>query len=404
MIRISILAFLSIWRRPVSSFIAIAAIGISIGMGALLLTLHQSLSESIDRRDKAVDVIIGPKSSSLQILMDGLHLTGKNPDIFSYDIIRIIKGRVKPLHIIPIAQFAEYGSLPVIGTDYSFVNRPKQLYSPQCRTGRWFKNEKEAVMGCRAAAKSGLGIGDSLRASSRLMNDNGELLWQESFKITGILQPMDHAYDNAVYVDIRQAWSMHRLGLAAGKLRRVEGQRGVSQFLLSYDPRNPNQRTLLRESIQERGTAVVVDVKEEIYYLRTLLGYGQSAAAAIAGLIILLSISIASLLLNERFETMKTELGVLWALGYDRSTVGCVIALEGAGLATAGVLLGILIERLAVLAVYLLWTPPWLVASHWPGRWLVILWSGALLVSLLATIPPLLRLYRWNPHDVLKGM
>jgi len=404
-VRPSDLAYLSLRRRPVSSLLALFSLGLALGMGGWILNLYGSVFASIETREPGIDVILGPKSNGLSILLDSIHLAGGNPDVIDYYMIDTIEKEIAPRLVIPIAQFAEFRNIPVIGTDDSFRQRPDDCSPPLLAAGRWFNlHVEEVVAGARASLKTGLGVGDSFVARSVISTATGEPVWQRRMLVVGVLKPSGLPRDNAIFTHIPQAWSSHKAAIAAGRLRTVKGGRGVNAFLIGLDPTKPEQKEKIHDMFQVGSNAQVVDVEEEISGLRQLLGQGQRALAGLAALLVLLAVAVATLLFSERFETMKKELGVLRALGYTRLQVASAILWEGVFLSLLGISLGMVIERIGHLVTPLVWNPPWLLLPEWPSPTLCVLWATALLTSLLATVLPLWRLYRWDAHDSLKGM
>jgi hypothetical protein len=203
--------------------------------------------------------------------------------------------------------------------------------------------------------------------------------------------------------DIRSAWRLQQTAVRAGLMDTAPRGFGVSYLLVTMDPLRPRLAESLRKGIHELGGEQVIVVKEEMARLRELLGRGRLAAGGVAGFLVLLSASIAAMLFTERFETLRLELGLLRAMGYPRGSVGAVLFLEGLLLACAGVAAGILLQLLVLGILPRLWHPAWMVYGKIFDEWVIVLWAGTLAASLLAIGLPLLRLYRWDASEALRG-
>jgi putative ABC transport system permease protein len=399
------LAFLSLWRRPVSSLLAILSLGFGLGLGGWLLNVHEAVFSSIEKREPAIDFILGPKSNGLSILLDGMHLAGRNHDAIDYYLVNTLAQEIEPRQVIPLAHFAECGGIPVVGVEDSFFQRPADCLPPRIAKGRWYNEHvEEVVLGAEAASRTGLDVGDSLVARSIYTATDGMPVWRKQMLVVGIMEPDGLPRDEGIYTEIRQSWDCHMAAIAAGQMRMVKRGRGVTAILVGTDPEKPEQAELIHDKVHVASNAQVVEVGAEIEGLRKLLGQGRQALAGLAVLLILLAVAIASLLFNERFETVKRELGILRALGYSRGQVARAILWEGVFLTSVGISLGMVLERMGHLVTPLLWSPPWLLDPPWPNVTLLSLWGATFLASFAATALPLVRLYRWNAHDALKGM
>jgi putative ABC transport system permease protein len=401
----SALAFLSLWRRPLSSLMAILSIGFALGLGGWLLNFHSAVFSSLDRREAGIEYILGPKSNGLSILLNGLFLAGRDDDIIDYFVMGTIKEKVKPPLMIPLAHFADSEGIPVIGTDDSFLHRPDSSSPPKLAKGRWFGAQSaDVVLGSEAARKMGVKVGGTFAAKSILSSATGIPLWMAKMEVVGILEPSGFPRDRGIYTDIRHAWRYHQSAIGKGLLRMVKDGRGVTSFLVGLDSKDPDMAKRLHEIVHVASNPQVVNVQEEISSLQHLLGQGKEAISGITLLLILMAASIASLLFNERFETAKRELGLLRALGYTRGQIARSILWEALFLTLPGILFGMFFERLGGLIAPLIWNPPWLQPPPWPDGVLEALWVAMLVACLLSALLPLIRLYRWNAHDALKGL
>jgi putative ABC transport system permease protein len=399
------LAFLSLSRRPVSSLLAVASLGFALGLGGWLLNLHSSVFASIEVREPGVDAVLGPKSNGLSILLDSVHLAGGNTECLDYFLINTLAKEVTPEMLIPLAVFADWRGFPVVGTEDSFIHRPEKSAPPKLASGRWYNlTVPEVVVGSEVAQRSGLEVGQTLVATAVYSGTEGQPVWVKPMTVVGVLAESGLPRDRGIYCDIRHAWECQSGAILAGSLPMVKRGRGVTCFLLGLDPKRPESLDLLEEVVHVGTAAQVILVEEEISGLRSLLGQGRQALAGITVLLVLLAIAIASLLFNERFETVKKELGVLRALGYSRGQVARALFWEGFFVAVLGICGGMILERIGALATPLLWNPPWLLHPSWPNNVLLALWGASLIGSAAACLPVLIRLYRWDGHDALKGM
>lgn len=394
------IARLNLTRSPFASAIGVLALGLALGLGGWMLGYYDRVFAGVERIEPGIDYVIGPKSSSLSILLDSLYLAGRNPDIFDYLLSETLREKLALRMLIPLAHFGQYRGLPVLGTEDSFLERPAELAPPRLQSGRWFRGPgREAVLGAEAARRSGLRVGDGLRPAYLQLEDDAG-----SYLVVGILEPSRLPRDRGIYVDIRHAWRYHALAIADGALRRVRGTQGVNAFLVALDPDQPGQAQALHDIVHVASNPDLIDVAAELAGLRAILGQGRAGLLGITALLWLLAAAATTLFFSERSESIKRDLGLYRALGYSRFQIARVLLWESLMLAACGLALGLALERMLAWCAGWFWNPPWLTAQAWPNATLLAL-SGAILAAALASILlPLLRLYRWSAHDALKGM
>lgn len=381
------------------------SLAVTVSIGGILIELSRSALEGVGRIDPSIDIVIGPKSSGLEIILDGLHFIGQSLDLISYDSINSIVIEVRPRHLIPITYFADLQGTPVVGTDQRFYSRHPSMPPPRVVEGEWFKGLREVVLGAKAAERLKLRPGDLCLIPSVPLEPGADPVWIKEFKVVGILNPMNHSGDWVAYVSIQNAWEFHKIAYARGLMHPLKKGNGVSYLLLTLDPyRKKEQQQALYDLVHNRGGEQLIDVNQELLFLQRFLGQGRIAVSVVAFFLVTLSASIACLLFTERFETLKLDLAILRAFGYSRWTIGRMILWEGFLLTGGGIFIGIGLQLFGTEMIPRFWNPTWLAELSWNNPWVLTLWGGTFTVALLSTLLPLLRLYRWNAHDALKGL
>ena len=218
------LAFLSLIRRKSSSLLAVIALGSALGLSGFLLTLQSTLSKSLANHEPGIDAFIGPKSSSLRLLINGLFFTGNESEIIDYRLNKTINEEVSPERLIPFALYAHYRGIPIIGTEDSFYDFIKRDY-PDSKTGvsqgRWFNlqtENPEAVLGAQAARILDLKLDDWILPSTTLKGREGVPIWSKKTRVVGILRESGFPHDRAVYTPISEAFESHLKGHEEGVL------------------------------------------------------------------------------------------------------------------------------------------------------------------------------------------
>lgn len=401
------LAYLSLVRRFSSSLAAGLSLGAALGLSGFLISLHLSLFESLSSRERSVDALIGPKSSSLRLLLDGLYYSGDGVSIIDYRLIQTLREEVGPKLIIPFAPYAQHRGRPVIGTEDSFLDlvRLEQGGASRVLTeGRWFNlhtDFPEAVIGAEAARELELKPDDVIQIASALRGSDGSPLWESRLRIVGILPESGSPRDLALFTPIEPAWDYHFRGHTEGLIHPSKMIMGAAWFAVVLDPEKPGQKDQLWEMVQMRSAGQWVEVEREMGLLMRLLGQGENVVWGLTLLALFLSASVVVLLLVERFETTRKDLGLYRALGYSRREIAASLFWEAFLLGIFGLSVGMVLERLANLMIPLVWSPVWLVFPSWPSIPLLILWGLTLATVLLIPLVPIVRLYRWVAHESL---
>lgn len=408
------LAYLSLTRRKVPTFIALLAIAIAVAFSGVLLRLYFLSGARFSTFARGGDAIIGAKAGGIEILLGSLNLEGNYPDFLPYKLYASLKaGRnVKfedgaeavPSYIetaIPILFFGKFHDYRVVGTDEGFVKRGYDDDVPTFAQGQWLSGSGEAVLGAEVARREGVKIGDSIpidlwtgdKATDRAAN-------AAALKVSGIFDATGTSWDSAVFADLAQGQALLR-NVDLGERSIWKGE--VLHYFLMY--LKPDGFAPLKALINKRTVAQVISVPEEKARLEDLTGSGRRLGFLMTILIMCLGgLSVAGMLIT-RFEAMNTQFAVLRALGIGKKVISRWLLWEGALLGFGACVLGGIGD--AILFPILCFT----LRSALPASPLISapiylsapVWIAAILATTLAVFVPLSRLYSQDIHVALKG-
>jgi putative ABC transport system permease protein len=404
------IAYLNLVRRPASTWITLFSVGFAVGLGGLLLVLSHHVSRSLSAIDPSIDLIIGPKSSGLEILSQGLYSRQTQPDLISDGFLPSIQEELgAPIHFVPLYHFSSVkNKFPVIATDARWLERPADLPRPSLRLGRWFEARGEAVIGAAVAKALRLKPGDTLVATSLPFKNDPAFHVSSELRVVGILEAHHGLTDRMILTALSEAHNFFQQALAAGKVRQPwqpsKPGNPLSHILVFFDPDQPRLKEAFFEIVNRDTAEQIIRVKEELQVLSGFVSLGHVATVAITVFMTLIAIVIATVLFTERFESTRHELALMRAVGYSEYSVAQTILTEAFLLASAGVAVGIFLHTLGGLLILKIFPIPWIGFFDFFNTWVFLLWAGALLTSPVSAVIPLLRLYRWNAHEALKGM
>ena len=201
-------------HRPLSAGLAVGLVALGTGLLSLLALLDRQLTAQFDRNLAGVDLVIGAKGSPLQLVTSTLYHadapTGNVP-------VAGVAAFARPTHplidaAVPLALGDSYAGIRIVGTTPDFY----RWYGATPAEGKLAESTFEVTLGARAAAKTGLGPGDTF-ASVHGLDDNPDLAHAdaERFRVTGVLAPTDLVIDELIITPLPTVWAVHGGGHGA---------------------------------------------------------------------------------------------------------------------------------------------------------------------------------------------
>jgi hypothetical protein len=382
--------------------VGIACLTATALSSSALVSVVSGTASAFDRIDTEFDVIMGPKSSGLSVLLGALGAREPSTDVLPYSLIRFMERKIEPRHIVPLHACGLHRGSTVFGTDDRYLNRPEGLASPTLVSGRWFEREGEAVVGVRAAEEKNLKVGDRIRVSGLVSPSTAENLhWETELEVVGIVDCGGEPMDDAIFTSMDSSREYYSWTLQHGLTRPTKNDEAVTYWWVSIEP---DQMPLVKRWMHEMSVAQMVETREEIAFLRSLTGGGRLASWVLCGCVILLAVLGIAVLANARFESLGPELGLLRALGYPKSSVAAWIFFEIVIVTGTALCISIPTEALVV---------GWIDLPHalsltesptpWPTAWNLTVWLIVALASPAASAGPLYRLYRTNVQTSMQG-
>ncbi len=406
------LAYLSLIRRKLSSFIALLSIAISVATSGVLFRLYLLTSERFSTIAPGSDAIVGAKSGGIDILLGALNLEGNYPGYLPQKLFESLAAQEKvnfadgvsskPSYIkavVPYLYFAKLGSFRVIGTNAAFFNRlsTKLNFSSG---GVWTK-PTSIIIGSAVAESSSLRPGSIAKID--LWTGSKESLKSPplSFEVSGILSATHSAWDYAAFVDYQFAQSV--LSQVSLGDTTIWQNQVLNYFLISIDPKGRNQ---LDSLINKRTVGQVAWVEEEKNHLSKLTGAGKEIGFLISALVMLLGGLSVTAMMTTRFDAMSVQIAVVRAIGFTRGEISKWLFFEGLLLGLIATSIGALLELAGFPFVKNLLGESipnleWMNYSNlqsWP------IWMISVCATIAALVLPMMRLVTQNIHDQLKGL
>jgi putative ABC transport system permease protein len=325
----------------------------------LEILLAESERQLLDRAE-STPLLVGAKGSALDLAMNSLYFDDEVPELMTMAAAERIYDTELALPIPLYVRFQARG-LPIVGTSFDYFNFRKLTIAQ----GHSLTMLGDCILGAKAAAKLGIGPGDSLVSSPANLFDLAGV-YPLKMKVVGVLAPNQTADDLAVFVDIKTAWIIQGLGHGHQDvtrtrdstviLKRTEGNVAANAKLFHYTeitadnldgfhfhgdtsiypltsviavPNDEKDGTLLRGRYLERDNAeqiiqpaeVIDGLLQNIFRIRNVL----DAVIALVGLATVMAILLVftlSLRLRQR------EVQTIFRLGCRKAMIGRMLLAE----------------------------------------------------------------------------
>ncbi|GIT93203.1 hypothetical protein JANAI62_36530 [Jannaschia pagri] len=191
------------WVRTLVLIVAAALVGT---VPVLTRTLLAQGEAALTARAEATPLLLGTRGSRLDLVMAGAYFTDDLPEPATMAAADAVwesgLGIPVPLHTTFTA-----GEARIVGTTLDYFD----LRGLEIAQGRPFALLGEAVLGAGAAARLGLGVGDTILSDPENLFDL-DGAYPLEMGITGIFAPTGTPDDDAVFVDIKTAWVIEGIG------------------------------------------------------------------------------------------------------------------------------------------------------------------------------------------------
>lgn len=407
------LAWLNLVRRKTATAISVISITVAVVMAALIFRLFHLSNQRFYSISGGGTSVVGAKAGGLDILLGALNAEGSFPQFIPQALYETLNqesevefrdGSVTSTEgirlIVPLLYATKYDDFKALATNEKFLERPFGDDSVVMEQGRWFEEPKEIVIGSDVARKKGLSLGEEIALKTGSPTGWSEAT--ENFRIVGILRQGRKVWDRLVFHSIEDAQAMiEKYPQALGA--SIWGSKVLSYFWIFQNGESARSTT---ELINKRSIAQIISIYDEKQKLLQLTSTGQEMGLIILAFIVLLGgLSITAVMIT-RFEAMGLQIAVLRAIGYQQSAVTKWLFAEGLILAGVSIALGAVIEFL-ISPVVLTRFAGSLPAAEMSFQNFILpwpVWLAGLGATLLATLVPLVRIYRQDIHSSLKAV
>lgn len=350
------LALKKILRNKLISFVTLGAISLST---LLFLLLNNSLKDYSDRvtaRAKEDILVAGPKFSGIDLVLKALYFRHIDTPNFQY---RFIEHYRELATAVPL--FYQYNAkgFPICGTSLDYF----KVRILECKKGRLFTNLGECVIGSDLAEKHNLNVDDFLISDpDNFLNPAGNLPLK--MKICGILEKSNPQDDNAIFCNLKTAWTIHGLGhthegslpgpdysinfveITPESLKNFHFHGNQSEYPLTailLKPNSPKEQALMLAQSAVSNEVAVLKPQQGLTGFINMLFHLDSLFAFVLCLTMIVILTLFSLTFYLSLKLRLNEKELLDSLGAQKGFFARQVTLEWAIKLTIGILLGVII-------------------------------------------------------------
>ena len=436
-------------RRPLPAVLTVLLLALGIATVVVVLLFQRALQDRLGRDARGIDLVVGAKGSGLQLVLSSVFHADVPTGNVRLPELRDIARHPMVAGVIPLSLGDAYRGFRIVGTSHGYVGH----YDGRLADGRLWEGPMEAVVGSRAARKTGLRTGESFVGAHGLGGASELLHGENPFEVVGVLRETGTVLDRLILTGSESVWMVHAVHGAAGTAGTTPDMRGapeasgddadagahdarkegrmesagdagaagtaagagpgmaqsglpagdgeITALLVKF--RSPLAAITLPRAINAGTALQAASPAAETARLFLLVGTGLDVFRAFAAILVVASALSLFIALWHAMHEQRHDLAVMRTLGATRGRILRFVLVQGAVLGAGGAVIGVALGH----------TAGWL-AAQWlerarsasvgalgwaPEEGLVV--AGAVLIALAAAAVPAVRAWRLDVVAVL---
>jgi putative ABC transport system permease protein len=366
------LALKSAWNRRYTLGLTLIAIALSVTLLLGIERVRQDARDSFAQAVSGTDLVVGARSSPLQLLLYAVFRLGEASNNLGWDSAQALAAHPAVAWTIPLSLGDSHHGFPVLGTTPAYFEhfRYGDKQPLKLAQGKPFVGLFDTVLGAEAAERLGYKLGQRITLTHGMEATAGTEHGDKPFTVVGILARTGTPVDRTVHIGLQAIEAIH-----------LDWQGGAPIPGFAIPPELVKKFNLTPKSV----TAVLVGLKTRagvfamqryianyrdeplmavlpgvaLGQLWELMEVAERALLAISALVVVVSFAGLVAVVLAGLGERRRELAILRANGARPRDLFALLALEGGAVTLAGALCGTLL--LAVLTFAL---GPWLAAEY----------------------------------------
>lgn len=396
------LAWRRLVRRPATTLLSVLLIALGVAAIASMLLVVGQTNRAAERNAAAADLIIGAKTSPMQLVLAGIFHLDTPPAPFSSALVEPALAHASVKRWVPLALGDSFEGYRLVGTRPSAF---ADLYGATPAAGSWPKTSGEAMLGADVARDTQLGMGAHF-ATTHGLSKGGEVHDDAGYRVTGVLARTGTVLDKLVLTPIESIWEAH----AGADHDRTDtpapasGPQGkVSLILVQF--KSPLGAIMLPRLLGFTPGLQVAMPAQETAKLFSAVQIGADGTLILGGILLACAaLAVCAGLLAAHRERVR-DVAVLRLLGASPRITATLVVLEATFIGLLGAAVGLLVAHTAieVLSRHLPSAAPPLSGMAFDPMEIAIV-LAALVVSWIGAALPAWQVQRAAVADVLKTL
>ena len=341
----------SLLSRKGSAVMTLMAISVAIFVLLGIEQIRQQARESFASTVSGVDLIVGAKTGSLNLLLYSVFRIGSPTDNISWQAYREIADADDVAWTIPISLGDSHKGYRVVGTTEAFFKyfsfgkeRRLAFYK-----GEAFEGTFDAVLGSEVATALGYSMGTEVILAHGLASASFTKHDNQPFVVVGILAPTGTPVDHTIHVRLEGIEAIHAggskvpIGAFAPANRSVTNfsePESITAFMLGLKSRMStfNVQRQINEFAGEPLMAILPGVAlSELWQMMSMF---ENVLRLISALVLLAAVLGMSAVLLASIRERRQEIHLLRMMGASPFYLFCLVEMEALILCLLGMLLG----------------------------------------------------------------
>ncbi|MFN3453585.1 MAG: ABC transporter permease [Pseudobdellovibrio sp.] len=353
------LALKSVRHRWFSTLATVFSLTLSLLLLFSVERVQRSLKESFTQTVSGVDLIVGARTGSLQLVLYSVFNIGQATNNISYENYQKIAARHEVEWTIPYSLGDGHKGYRVVATDNNFFKhyRYRSQQNIELQEGRTLEGYFDVVLGAEVAKSLNYKIGDKIiLVHGSTTGDSFQSHEDKPFTIVGIMKPTGTALDRSLYISLQGMEAIHidwKTGAAPSPeqvitVDKITSEMVKPQAITSFFLKTKNRIQVLnlqREITNDTGEALLAVIPgvvlSELWQSLSQVEVVLKIISSLVMVVGLIGMMIALLTsLNER----RREIAILRSLGAKTSVVAKLIIFEVSFILTFSILVSALMK------------------------------------------------------------
>ena len=341
----------SLLSRKGSAVMTLMAISVAIFVLLGIEQIRQQARNSFASTVSGVDLIVGSKTGSLNLLLYSVFRIGSPTDNISWQAYREIADSDDVAWAIPISLGDSHNGYRVVGTTQAFFEhfsfgKKRRLALSE---GEAFARTFDAVLGSEVALALGYSVGTEIILAHGLASTSFTKHDNQPFVVVGVLAPTGTPVDQTIHVQLEGIEAMHAGGASApigafapasAPATDLSEPESITAFMLGLKSRMSTfsvQRQINQFSGEPLMAILPGVALSELWQMMSMF---ENVLRLISALVLLAAVLGMGAVLLASIRERRQEIHLLRMMGASPFYLFCLIEMEAMILCLLGIFLG----------------------------------------------------------------